>query len=67
MKYFLRRINGVNLYGQVVIATKINPGENLTDKVFYWRKISDLHGNVMEFEDLCQIHVVNFHHLLMTR
>ena len=33
-KYFLRRINGVNLYCRVVIVTKIKPGENLIDEIF---------------------------------
>ena len=42
MKYFLRRINGVSLYCRVVIATKIKPRENLTDEIFYRRKIPDL-------------------------
>ena len=32
---FFRRINGVSLYCQVVIAKKILPGENLTDELFY--------------------------------
>ena len=41
-KYFLRCINGVSLYGRVAITTKIKPGENLTDKIFYRRKILDL-------------------------
>ena len=36
--YFLRCIIGVNLYCRVVIVTKIRPGENLTDEIFYQRK-----------------------------
>ena len=35
-------INGVSLYSRVVIAMKIKPGENLTDDIFYCRKILDL-------------------------
>ena len=34
-KYVLGPINGVNLFGAVVIATKIKPGENLTGKISY--------------------------------
>ena len=41
-KYFRRCINGVRLYGQVVIVTKIKPGENLTDQIFYQPKIPGL-------------------------
>ena len=41
-KHFFRHINGVSLYSRVVIVTKIKPGENLTDEIFYHRKISDL-------------------------
>ena len=41
-KYFLPHINGVSLYCLVVIATKIKPGENLTDEIFFRRKIPDL-------------------------
>ena len=41
-KCFLWRINGLTLNGQVVKATRIKPGENLTDKIFYQRKIPNL-------------------------
>ena len=41
-KYFHRRINGLSLYCRVVLATKIKPGENLTDEMFYRRKVPDL-------------------------
>ena len=43
-KYLLRLINGVSLYmyGRVVIGTKIKPGENSTNKIFYRWKIPDL-------------------------
>ena len=33
---------GASLYGRVVIAMKIKPGENLTKETFYRRKIPDL-------------------------
>ena len=42
MKYFSRCINRVHLYCQVVIATKIKPGKNLTNEIFYLQKILDL-------------------------
>ena len=45
-KYFLQCINGVSLYFWVVIATKIKPGKNLADKVFFPRKVSDLWYNL---------------------
>ena len=41
-KYFLGRINGVNLFQPVVIAKKIKSGEHLIGEIFYQRKISDL-------------------------
>ena len=34
-KYFLARINRVTLYCGVVIAMKIKPDDNLTNKIFY--------------------------------
>ena len=40
--FLQRSINGVSLYCRVVIVTKIKPCENLTDKVFYRRKIPEL-------------------------
>ena len=43
-KYFLRRINGISLYCCVVIATKIKPGENLTDEIFAAKKFP-IYGN----------------------
>ena len=41
-KYFLPWINWVSLYCQVIIATKIKPGKNLTAEIFYRQKIPDL-------------------------
>ena len=41
-KYLLWCINGVSLYSWVVIAAKIKPGKNLTNKIFYFRKIPNL-------------------------
>ena len=41
-KYFLLHINGVSLYCRVVVATKIKPGKNFSDEIFYQRKISQL-------------------------
>ena len=41
-KYFLRCINGVSLYVQVVIMTKIKPSKNLTNDIFYRLKIPNL-------------------------
>ena len=41
-KYFLPLTYGVNLYCRVVTATKIKPGENFIDKIFYCQKISYL-------------------------
>ena len=41
-KYFLPCINGISLYCRVVIATKIKPGKNLADELFYRRKIPNL-------------------------
>ena len=44
-EYFFLRINGVSLYCQVNIGTKIKPGGNLIDEIFYRQKKFSIYGS----------------------
>ena len=64
-KYFLQHINGEILYCRAVIVLKIKLGKNLTDEIFYCRKIPNLWYLTRPFKKWCRCK--HLHHFLKGR